>query len=53
MKYVGHIVSEKDIEPDEERVSTVLEWPQPKTREKIRQFLGFVGYYRKLKNFSK
>lgn len=54
VKYVGHIVSEKGIEPDEEKVSKVLEWPQPKSREEIRQFLGFVGYYRKfIKNFSK
>lgn len=53
MKYVGHIVSEKGIEPDEEKVSKVLEWPQSKSREEIRQFLGFVGYYRKfIGNFS-
>ena len=54
VKYVGHIVSEKGIESDEEKVSKVLGWPQPKSREEIRQFLGFVGYYRKfIGNFSK
>ena len=54
VKYVGHIVSEKGIEPDDDKIDKVVNWPKPTTREQIRQFLGFVGYYRKfVKDFSK
>ena len=31
-----------------------MEWPRPKTPEDVRQFLGFIGYYRKfIQDFSK
>ena len=54
VKYVGHIVSEKGIEPDPEKIEKVIKWPVPTTPEAVRQFLGFVGYYRKfIKDFSK
>ena len=54
VKYVGHIVSEKGIEPDNDKITKVLEWPRPSSREEVRQFLGFIGYYRKfIKSFSK
>ena len=54
VKYVGHVVSENGIEPDEDKISKVKEWPRPTTSEEVRKFLGFVGYYRKfIQNFSK
>ena len=54
VKFVGHIVSEDGIEPDPDKVEVVLNWPKPDNPEKVCQFLGFIGYYRKfIKNFSK
>lgn len=54
VKYVGHVISEDGIEPDEEKIDKVMQWPQPKSKEDVRRFLGFVGYYRKfVKNFAK
>lgn len=54
VKYVGHIVSKQGIETDPDKTNKVLNWPTPSTPEKVRRFLGFVGYYRKfIKNFSK
>ena len=54
MKYIGHIVSESGVEPDPDKISKVVNWPRPSTPEEVRQFLGFVGYYRKfIKDFSK
>ncbi|KAK3106295.1 hypothetical protein FSP39_017215 [Pinctada imbricata] len=54
VKYVGHIVSEKGIEPDEEKIKKVIDWPKPTNKEDVRSFLGFVGYYRKfVKNFAR
>lgn len=53
-KYVGHIVSEKGIEADPDKIEKVRSWPTPSTPEQVRQFLGFAGYYRKfVQNFSK
>ena len=55
VKYVGHVVSETGIEPDEEQTRKVQEWPQPKTSEEVRKFLWFAGYYYRkfIQNFSR
>lgn len=54
VKYVGHIVSENGIEADPEKTEKVLNWPQPKSPEEVRKFIGFIGYYRRfIPNFSK
>ena len=54
VRYVGHIVSESGIEPDGEKIAKVLDWPTPTSREQVRQFLGFIGYYRKfIRDFAK
>ena len=54
VKYVGHIVSQDGIQPDPAKIEKVMEWPRPKTPEDVRQFLGFIGYYRKfIQDFSK
>ena len=51
--YVGHVVSEKGIEPDQSKIDKVVNWPRPKTPEEVRQFIGFAGYYRKfVESFS-
>ena len=53
VKYVGHIVSEHGIETDPGKTETVLNWPKPTTPEEVRQFIGFVCYYRRfIPNFS-
>ena len=37
-----------------QRYRKVVDWPTPNTPEVVRQFLGFVGYYRKfIKDFAK
>ena len=54
VKYIGHIVSKDGIEPDPAKIEKVTTWPRPTTPDEVRQFLGFIGYYRKFaKNFSK
>ena len=54
VKYVGHIVSAEGIEPDPEKIQKAMDWPTPTSKEEVRQFLGFIGYYRKfVKDFSK
>uniref|UniRef100_A0A8C8DU84 ribonuclease H n=1 Tax=Oryzias sinensis TaxID=183150 RepID=A0A8C8DU84_9TELE len=53
VKYVGHIVSEKGIATDPEKVAVVKNWPEPTDLKTLRSFLGFCGYYRRfIANYS-
>lgn len=54
VKYLGHIISEKGIETDPEKISSLKTWPKPNTLKELRTFLGFCGYYRRfIKDYSK
>ena len=47
VKFLGHIVSEKGVEPDPENVEGILQVPPPKNLKEVRRFLGMTGFYRK------
>ncbi|KAJ8007789.1 hypothetical protein DPEC_G00097840 [Dallia pectoralis] len=54
VKYLGHIVSEKGIETDPDKVAALKTWPKPNNLKELRTFLGFCGYYRRfIKDYSK
>lgn len=54
VKYLGHIVSEKGIETDPEKISALKTWPKLNNLKELRTFLGFCGYYRRfIKDYSK
>ena len=53
VQYVGHVVSEKGVEADPEKVDKIVNWPKPSNTDEVRQILGFAGYYSKfVPNFS-
>nr|DAA65004.1 TPA_exp: gag-pol protein [Drosophila sechellia] len=44
VKFLGHILSDRGIEVDPEKVSTILSFRSPKNKEEVRSFLGLVTY---------
>lgn len=47
VRYLGHIVSEKGVETDPEKIASIKSWPVPQNLKQLRSFLGFAVYYRR------
>ena len=45
-KFLGHLANAEGIQITQEHVQTVQDWPLPKNRKELQQFLGFVNYHR-------
>jgi hypothetical protein len=53
LAFLGHVVGEDGIQPDEAKIITVKTFPIPKNQKQLKGFLGLASYYRKfIKNFS-
>ena len=48
LKYLGHLVSNKGIQTDPDKIECLKRWPLPKNVKDLRRFLGFAGFYRRL-----
>ena len=51
--FLGHVVGREGLQCDPKKIEDVKSWPVPDCLKSVRQFLGFVGYYRRfISNFS-
>jgi hypothetical protein len=51
---LGHIISEKVIAMDPEKIRAIERWPTPKNASKVRPFIGLACYYKIfIEGFSK
>ena len=54
VSYLGHVIGQTGIKPDEKRIKAVKDYPKPRTTRELKGFLGLAGYYRRfIPNFSK
>ena len=52
--FLGHIVGRTGLACDPIKLSAVRDWHEPTRLKGVRQFIGFVGYYRRfVKDFAK
>ena len=53
VSYLGHIVGQGEVKPIDAKVKAISQFPVPKNKKELMQFLGMAGYYRHFrKNFS-
>ncbi|GBG79893.1 hypothetical protein CBR_g30158 [Chara braunii] len=51
--YLGHVLDEDGIKPEDSKIAAIRDWPTPRTLTELRSFLGLANYYRKfVRNFS-
>ena len=51
--FLGYIISADGFQMDPQKLSAVLQWPQPTTLRGLQSFLGFANYYRRfIKSFA-
>lgn len=47
MSFLGHGVSARGIEVDQDKIRAVQDWPVPTNVKELHGFLGLTGYYRR------
>ena len=47
LEYLGHVVGQGQITPQEDKMGKIRDAPRPKTKTEIRSFLGLANFYRR------
>lgn len=46
VKFLGHVVDQRGVLPNPNKVSAVTDWPVPATVKQLKAFLGLAGFSR-------
>ncbi|GJR44387.1 putative reverse transcriptase domain-containing protein [Tanacetum coccineum] len=49
VQFLGHVIDVNGVHVDPAKIKAIKNWAAPTTPTEVRQFLGFVGYYRRLR----
>ena len=53
VEYLGYIISAEGIKMNPKKLSTIVDWPLPRSVKEVQSFLGFANFYRHfIKNYS-
>jgi hypothetical protein len=47
IKYLGHVITVNGFHPDNKKITSILNYPEPQNVKQLLSFLGLVNYYRK------
>ena len=47
VRYLGHLIDEKGLHPNEQKVQAIIKMPPPKNVSELKSFLGMVNYHMK------
>uniref|UniRef100_A0A5S6Q6U1 RNA-directed DNA polymerase n=1 Tax=Trichuris muris TaxID=70415 RepID=A0A5S6Q6U1_TRIMR len=47
VSFLGHVFSSKGMQPDPDKVRSMVHWPQPTTANEVRRFIRLASYYRR------
>lgn len=47
VEYLGYILSPVGLTMSEEKVKTIIDWPEPRKIKDVQSFLGFANFYRR------
>ncbi len=53
VSFLGYVISSGGVAMEDQKVHTVVNWPQPTNLKELQRFLGFANFYRRfIRNFS-
>ena len=52
--FLGYIITDTGVEMEMDRISSIVNWPEPESIREVQMFLGFVNFYRRfIQGFSR